>query len=212
LFKILEVGGDEIDAAVIGIFPTRRRDADYAFLRDVDLVKTRLGLSGGLALAAEATSLEEACRIFFGTFFRTPLFRLDLYDFLRDGRERLQQLRPAWASEASVRGWTNEAWFDVVSARRGNDGHVVLDDLPEPVRQDPRLVEGLDAALRRRDGVPSTEPLPFRAFEDPALLQELGRPENFRDHVHMNAGGAARFTDAFAAFLSPGLTAARRDS
>lgn len=129
---------------------------------DLQIVKTRLGLADAAILPWSYEGRERQLQVLSQVFFRTPLFRDDLDDFLAGPAARLAAVAKARQEEERFRqGWRRAiaGRRDLTSARLDAAGNLDLEALDPRLREDPALVRGLGNVLRRRaarGGAPGT--------------------------------------------------------
>ncbi len=118
---------------------------------------------------------------FSSAFFRTILFREDLRHYQRDPWQRHRQLQAAESEEGDGARRDNRSRRDISSARLGDDGKIVFDELPRFLKKKDQLRANIERSLQLRqqflaDGgraVPSAKSDPRRLATISRLVERL---------------------------------------
>lgn len=129
---------------------------------DLQIVKTRLALADAAILPWSYEVREKQLQVLSQVFFRTPLFREDLHDFLAAPAARLAAVAKARQEEQRFRqGWRRAiaGRLNLTTVRLDEAGNLDLESLPPRLREDAGLVRQLGNVLRRKAelaGAPGT--------------------------------------------------------
>ncbi len=139
------------DLVIIGIQPNSLRATRFV-KPDLKIIKTRLRVLDAPWLSRTYDGVENRLSVFFGTLYRTPLFVNDLKDLLGAPSKRLTTVkaRKRWERNFS-RGWRpeNNKTENLASARLGDVGRLIDEELDPFIRDDPELRSLIERDLPR---------------------------------------------------------------
>ncbi len=144
------VTANNTSTVVLGLHPgTILASPNDQVPRDLHISKTHLKLTDAWTVAATYSHREMRLMAFSSAFFRSPLFRDDVRSYLENSRKRHRQLRARATQEASGDRRENRSRDDLTSARLGDDGRIVFDELADFLRRRDRLRRGVERRLQR---------------------------------------------------------------
>ncbi len=172
---------DNTAVVVLGLGPSSIQASGAQGPRDLKISKTHLRIRDALTIARTCSDLEMQLMAFSSAFFRTTLFREDLRQYQHDPWERHRQLQAAQSEESGGARRENRSRRDISSARLGDDGKIVFDELPRFLKKKDQLRANIERSLQLRrqflaDGglaVPAAKSDPRRLATISRLVERL---------------------------------------